>query len=156
EAHDLELRPRDIGAMIDSDLVVYLGDFQPSVDEAVREVEDHALDVGPSVGVEAGTDPHFWLNPDLLAEVAETVRDELVDIDPERAESYRENADALLERLGDLAGDFERGLADCESREIVVTHEAFGYLAQRFDLEQVAITGLNPVEDPTGRQLDDA
>lgn len=157
EAHDLELRPSDIGAMIDADLVVYLGGFQPAVDEAVDEVGDHALDVGPFVGVEPGTaDPHFWLDPDLLGDVAVAVRDRLIEIDPDHADAYRRDAERLLRRLHELTGSFERGLARCESREIVVTHEAFGFLADRFGLEQVPITGLNPVEDPTGRQLAEA
>jgi len=100
-----------------------------------------------------GIDPHFWLDPERLGHVAETVRDRLIALDPDHADDYRANTEALLGKLGGLVERYETGLAECRSRELVTTHAAFGYLAKRFDLHQHAITGLSPTEDPSGEQL---
>jgi zinc transport system substrate-binding protein len=58
-----------------------------------------------------------------------------------------------VRRLGVLDRQYERGLAHCERREIVTSHEAFAYLAQRYRLRQIAITGLAPEAEPTPQDL---
>lgn len=174
DAHHGELRARDIGAMIDADLVLHLSGFQPSIDAAIPEVADHALDVAASARLRpvgddedhdehgpdddhdhqpGAPDPHFWLDPGRMADVALVVRDRLIAIDPEGAATYRGNTDDLLADLRDLTDRYEEGLADCVRRDVVVTHASFGYLTDRFGLTQVSVTGLVPVEDPSGSQL---
>lgn len=181
DAHHGELRARDIGAMIDADLVLHLSGFQPSIDAAIPEVADHALDVAASArlqpvghdedhdhdghesdhhgheddhGHEPGApDPHFWLDPERMADVAVAVRDRLIDVDPAGADTYRRNTDDLVTDLTGLTDRYEDGLADCARTDVVVTHASFGYLTDRFGLTQISVTGLVPVDDPSGSQL---
>jgi len=63
-------------------------------------------------------------------------------------------AQKLQRGLHDLHGDYARGLADCARREIVTSHAAFGYLAERYGLEQIAISGLSPEAEPTPGELE--
>jgi zinc transport system substrate-binding protein len=161
EPHDLELTPRDVGAVQDADVVAYLSQFQPGVDEAVADATGtvfdarRATDLLPAAGEGAAgaTDPHFWLDPTKLAEVATGFADALADADPAHAADYRANAEALGVQLADLDAEMEAGLADCRRTDLVTSHEAFGYLARRYGLEQVGITGLTPEGDPTPKQL---
>jgi zinc transport system substrate-binding protein len=65
----------------------------------------------------------------------------------------RAAAAALVARLHALDGAYRRGLAHCTRRELVTSHEAFAYLAQRYGLRQIGITGLNPEAEPAPRDV---
>jgi zinc transport system substrate-binding protein len=98
-------------------------------------------------------DPHVWLDPDRLATIADEVAASLGAIDTAHADQYAARADELRQELAALDAEYADGLADCERREIVVSHAAFGYLADRYDLTQIAVTGLSPEDEPTPQRL---
>jgi zinc transport system substrate-binding protein len=102
---------------------------------------------------EAGVDPHFWLDPTRLVDVVGAIAGSLSELDPDSEELFRANADDVVADLEALDGEFEAGLAECESRDLVTSHQAFGYLAQRYDLEQIGISGLSPEEEPSAADL---
>ena len=170
EPHDLELSPQDVEKLAGADLVVYLKGFQPAVDAAVsQEARDRAYDVSEAAGLSltytptgerqqhddgAGqTDPHFWLDPVRLAAVAEALAGRLAQLDPARASSYRANADVAKGKLDALDREFRAGLANCANKKLVTSHNAFGYLAHRYGLRQVGITGLTPEDEPKPGEL---
>ena len=99
------------------------------------------------------TDPHFWLDPTKMAEVATAFAETLATADPAHAADYEANAEALVGQLDELDLELESGLADCRRTELVTSHEAFGYLARRYGFEQVGITGLTPEADPSPKDL---
>ncbi|MFN3865190.1 MAG: metal ABC transporter substrate-binding protein [Demequina sp.] len=169
EPHDLELSPASVREIQVVDVVLFLSDFQPAVDDAVsttgvraldahhiveahegeHEDEAHADDEDDHGHDHAGGDPHFWLDPTLLAEYAHDVAAELADIDPANADTYAANAVTLETELLALDDSFTQGLAQCERHDIFVGHEAFGYLTERFDLEQHGLSGLDPDAEPS-------
>jgi zinc transport system substrate-binding protein len=165
EPHDLELSPKQVAAITDADLALYLAGFQPAVDEAVAEhAEDKSLDAatvqpladgfvpleeGELHEDEKGKDPHVWLDPTRLAGIADAVAKKLSDVDPDNAADYTANAKTLRGTLETLDGEFKAGLATCQQKTIVVSHNAFGYLARRYGLTQLAITGLTPEDEPS-------
>ncbi len=148
EPHDLELTPRDVAGLADADLVVYLAGFQPAVDTAVAEQASTSYDVARAADLDA-KDPHFWLDPVRLADVAGTLADRLATLSPDDAASFRRNASTLRADLMALDADYATGLADCASTDLVTSHAAFGYLAQRYGLTQRGITGLRPEDEPS-------
>lgn len=162
EPHNLELSPAMVSDLAAASLVVYASGFQPAVDAAVQQTApEHALDVAGTADLQAsdGTslstgsghssaDPHFWLDPLRLAAVTEQVRATLSDIDPEHASAYTENAEELIQDLELLDEQYTAGLASCQRRTIVVSHEAYGYLASRYGLEQAGIAGIDPEAEP--------
>ncbi len=179
EPHDLELTPSQVGEVNQAELVVYLKGFQPAVDEAIAQSGgDRAFDVagvqpllaasagghdheGEGAGQQehadeedtGGRDPHLWLDPTRLAGVADQLAERLGKADPEHAADYTARAKALRVELEKLDADFAAGLKTCQRREIVVSHTAFGYLAERYQLEQVGITGLTPETEPSPQRL---
>jgi zinc transport system substrate-binding protein len=177
EPHDLELSPIQVGQVSDADLILYLKGFQPAVDEAVTQSGgDRAFDAASAVplldasaaghdhageepaGEEhadepGGKDPHLWLDPTRLATLADAVAKRLATIDPDRAADYSGRATALRADLGRLDREYADGLKSCQRRELVVSHAAFGYLADRYDLEQIGLSGLSPENEPSPRRL---
>jgi len=178
EPHDVELSPAQVSRIDRADLVVYLSGFQAAVDEAVdqtspehvvdvADVEDlltleqegtesHAdeLDGADEYGHDHGTlDPHFWLDPSRMPAAVDAVADALIEVDPGGADEYRANAEALNTRFDDLDQRYSAGLATCDTRTFVTSHEAFGYLADRYDLHQVGISGLDPDAEPSPKRL---
>jgi zinc transport system substrate-binding protein len=164
EPHDLELSSAQIRDLVEADLVVYLGSgFQPAVEDALEEVDGprrfdalDGLDLLPATESEDDrNDPHVWLDPSLLSTIADEVTTRLAHGDPAHASVFEDNADALRDELADLDRAFEDGLKRCESRDIVTSHAAFGYLAARYGLDQVSVTGIDPEAEPSAQRLAD-
>jgi zinc transport system substrate-binding protein len=154
EPHDVELSPRDVEDIRSADIVLYLGSgFQPAMEEAVDGAEGETIDLLQGLQLrrpeeaegKLTADPHVWLDPLRYAEIVQTIADEL---------GHSGHTPPLVEDLKDLDTEFREGLATCERREIVTTHASFGYLAQRYGLEQIPLTGLSPEAEPTPRDLE--
>ena len=155
EPHDLELTPKAVGSLARAKAVVYLAGFQPAVDQAVRtQAPDAGVDVTPAARL-SGKDPHFWLDPTRLADVATALADDFARRDPANAADYRANAAALVAYLDGLDAEFRAGLAQCRTRELVTGHAAFGYLADRYDLHQEGVAGVSPDIEPDAATLRD-
>ena len=167
EPHDVELNPRQVGQIVDAGLVVYLKGFQPAVDQAVsQEARGRALDAASVVPLlplststdgeketAHGRDPHVWLDPVRYATIADAVGARLGQADPAHAADYTARAAALHRQLDALNADFAAGLKTCQRREIVTSHSAFNYLATRYGLTQIGITGISPEAEPAPRRL---
>lgn len=163
EPHDWEPTPKDTAAIKDAKVFVYNGAgfeaWVPNVLDAAKSPERVDVEatrglqpVPPPPGEEAAAfpnDPHAWLDPVLAREMATRIRDGLVAADPDGKAAYEQNLAALQGRLDELDGRFKAGLGDCARKEIVTSHAAFGYLARRYGLEQIAVEGLAPDAEPT-------
>lgn len=136
-----------------ADLLAF-GETQEEHDDHAHEDDhagdDHAEDDGHDHGAQ---DPHFWLDPQRYADVAQALAEELASVDPGGAQAYRDNAQALVADLDELDAELAAGLQTCDSRVVVTTHEAFGYLGARYDLEVTGITGITPESEPSPARL---
>lgn len=147
EPHDVELTPRDVAALQRADVVLYLAHgFQPAVEEAVKGATGTRVDVLAGLPLHAAgkVDPHVWLDPVLYARVVRRVGAAL---------GRPRAAAALAARVRALDGEYRRGLARCARRDFVTSHAAFGYLAARYGLHQISITGVDPESEPSARTL---
>jgi len=149
EPHDLEATPGDVQELHDADLVLLLGDgFQPQLEEAAGSGEHvlRLLDV-PGLRRPGSNDLHVWLDPVRYSVLVGWVG----------AALNRPTASARLDRrIQALDREYRRGLANCARREIVTNHAAFGYLADRYRLEQIPITGSSPEGEPAPGDLERA
>jgi zinc transport system substrate-binding protein len=144
EPHDLEPTPSDVREIKSADLVLLLGNgFQPQLEDAAGD-GDEVVDLLETPGLERfeNDDPHVWLDPARYELIARRIADEL-----------GEPSEEFVARLNALDGDFRRGLADCARDDIVTSHDAFGYLAERYGLNQIPITGLSPEAEPSPQDL---
>ncbi len=157
EPHDLELTVGETAEVARADLVLFLGGFQPAVDDAVEQgTRGTPLDAGDVVTQRSlgrgEKDPHFWLDPRKTAAVAEAAAGALGEIDRDHAAAYAARARALTRELGALDEAYADGLDDCARDTVVVNHDAFGYLS-RYGLTFEPITGLSPDAEPTPGDL---
>ena len=154
EPHDVELGSSEVIDLTEADLVVYIGGaFQPAVEEALADVEGAKIDALDASGGPVGEDAHFWLDPIRLADVTDVIAEQLAEIDPDNAEAFAAAQEDLERRLVELDAAWQEGLSDCDSKEIVVSHEAFGYLADRYGLAQTGISGLDPETEPSPQRI---
>lgn len=87
-------------------------------------------------------DPHVWLDPVLAQQQVATIRDGLIAINPNNADSYRSNADAYIQQLQQLDSEFQQRLAPVAGCNFITFHDAYPYLAQRYGLKQEAIVEI--------------
>ena len=163
EPHDLELTPRQVIDVGESSLAFYIKGVQPAVDKAVREhAKSHALDAESLITTlpapqdeshDGAADPHLWLDPVRFATVATGLGERLARLDTANAAGYRSRAAQVVSRLTTLDTEFRTGLRDCARRDIVTGHSAFGYLAARYGLRQLGVSGLDPEAEPSPRRI---
>ncbi|NUU16685.1 zinc ABC transporter substrate-binding protein [Cellulomonas humilata] len=171
EPHDVELSPAQVSRIGGADLVVVLSGFQAAVDDALAQTSPaHVVDAASDTTLvpaehegesedehedheHGALDPHFWLDPSRMPSVVDDVAATLTEIDPEGADLYAANAAALTQRFEDLDAAYAAGLQQCDVRTFVTSHEAFGYLADRYDLRQVGISGIDPEAEPSPARL---
>lgn len=149
EPHDVELTSRQVDLLEDADVVLYLGGgFQPAIEEvAARSGGVDVLDGLPGAG--DGTDPHVWLDPELMSGLVDRVERELSRRVPAQTDAFRANARPYQEEIRRLADDYRAGLERCDRRLLVTSHAAYGFLAGRYGLRQEALAGLSPESEPS-------
>ncbi|MBB5964451.1 metal ABC transporter substrate-binding protein [Planomonospora venezuelensis] len=173
EPHDLELSPQTVAELEQTSLVVYIKGVQPAVDEAVEQhAADRGFDAATAVttipageghgheeeagghGDEHGVsyDPHLWLDPSRFATVATRLGEKLAAADPAHAQGYKDRAAQTAADLTALDKELAEGLANCASDAMVTSHEAFGYLADRYKLHQIGIS-VDPDTEPSPARL---
>jgi zinc transport system substrate-binding protein len=171
--HTWQPRAGDLVRLAECDLFIYIGaDLEPWLPgllkglagrrpetlEAVAGLElmrsgsgegegGHHDDHGPF-------DPHVWLDPGMAARIVTAIQGRLEALDPEGASEFRRNGAALEGRLRDLDARYREGLRGCSGKVLILAgHAAFGYLARRYGLEQVALYGASPDSQPTPADL---
>jgi zinc transport system substrate-binding protein len=176
EPHDYEPGARDIASLEESDLlIVNSAGFEPwfeKIKEDLLQNNVHIVEATENLTLLEGDeeheeehaneeaseedhprDPHVWLDPVLAKEQVSNITEGYIAVDPQNTAYYKENEKQLISRLDELDQKFKQGLNNCQSNNIITTHIAFAYLAKRYGLNQVAIAGLSPDEEPSAARL---
>jgi zinc transport system substrate-binding protein len=98
-------------------------------------------------------DPHVWLDPMFAKKQMEAIKEGLIIADPENKEYYENNYLNNAKLLDELDEEFKDRLALFTKREIIVAHEAYGYLCKAYELKQVPIEGLNADAEPSAARM---
>ena len=168
EPHEYELTVRQVAEIDNARVGFYERGVAPSIDQAMdNDSPDRALDVTSVVplaapvagsGVEHTSDdkdPHFWQDPTLMAEATRAFASTMAEADPAHAAYYRAQGRRLVRDLGRVDAEYRRTLANCRVDTIVVSHDAFEYLARRYGVDIVPIAGLEPDAEPSLQRLHD-
>lgn len=173
EPHDVELTAQQVAQLQDSAAVFYIGGFQPALDDALAEARGTTVDLTAGMSLRegeahsqeeeagahsqeeehSGTDPHVWLDPVLMKQMADTVAETLSSASPENQQVFADNAAALQTELEALDSEWSQGTANCAIKTMVVSHEAFGYLADQYGFDQRGIAGLSPENEPSAAAI---
>lgn len=98
-------------------------------------------------------DPHLWISPQISVNLASSIKEALINKDPENEATYNKNYAALVNELNKLDADFKEMSDASDNKTFFVSHAAFGYLAGTYGLEQVAVAGLNSQDEPSQKEL---
>jgi anchored repeat ABC transporter substrate-binding protein len=100
-------------------------------------------------------DPHLWQDVHNAAAYVQLIRDTLAQEDPAGAAVYRRNAERYLSELGDLDADVRDQIAAIppSRRQLITTHDAFGYLADAYDMTVAGFVVPNPAQEPSAEQV---
>lgn len=98
-------------------------------------------------------DPHTWLDPILAQDMIAEITEHLSEISPDNAKHFETNAQVLTNRFQELDTAYQTTLASCQLDEVISSHDAFGYIAERYNFIVHAITGLNPNDEPSLKLL---
>lgn len=144
---------------LDSDSKAQAIEVSHGVDLIKSDEEDGHDHGHEGEGEEAGhgdslhTDPHTWVSPKSALVMVKNIKDSLQSVDPEHTSGYEERYQKLADRLTALDHKFTEELGKLPNKEIVVSHQAFAYLARDYGLSQHAIMGLSPDAEPRGQDL---
>ena len=121
-----------------------------------REGEAHEEEDEPEENDHGAVDPHVWLDVRHVEVWTDNIAQVLSAMDPANAAAYRDNAVAYKAQLAEL----DRWIVDqialipTENRRLVTNHEAFGYYAERYGLEQVgAVYPVSPAAEPSAQDI---
>lgn len=171
EVHTWRPRPSEIISISAADLFIYIGaDLEPWIRDLLESIENsdlrvleasHALPLQkedhtkhPHGQSHQTLDPHIWLDLDMDQIVVDKITAVLSEIEPESSYFFRRNAALYKDKLAKLDQKFKERLKECIHKTIILGgHSAFGYLAKRYNLEQVSLYGLSPNAKPTPRKL---
>ena len=135
------------------------GDVE-TVGETTEEHEDEETDAEShedhdDEGHSHETDPHTWLDPVNAVTQAQTIANALTEADPENAETYQENAGQFASDMMAVHEEYARIFEAAETETFLTQHAAFGYLANRYGLHQVAVTGVTESAEPSPKRIAD-
>jgi zinc transport system substrate-binding protein len=177
EAHTWEPKPSDVVKITRADIFIYIGpSMEPWVDKVLKAAQGKRLQVlQASQGLsllkaepeEQGRamhshgysrpekmDPHIWLDFAMDLKIVDAIAAVFSERDPAHAFLFKRNAEAYKEKLKNLDQKYRHSLAQCRHREIVLGgHAAFAYLAKRYALQQIALSGVSPDAEPTPQKM---
>jgi len=158
EPHEYELSARDMVLIEKAGLLVLNGGGLEAWGSKIKENMTGEYPVvvageGLTNEEEIVADPHYWLSPSLAQKMTDNILDGFILADPSNKDYFQANADSLKVDLAELNAAYQNELSVCAERNMVTAHDAFGYLAKRYGLNQISISGLSPVEEPSSRRL---
>ena len=159
-----------------ADIFIYVGrDMEPWADDLLKAISSRRLKVlelsrgaallevkdhrhqgshAPSGRGEERYDPHIWLDFSLAMKIVEKFAAAFSEKDPAHAARYAANAASYQVRLDALDQKYRSALSSCRHRQMILGgHSAFGYLARRYGLQQIALYGIGPNAEPTPKKL---
>lgn len=114
--------------------------------------DDHDDEQGQDQG--SGLDPHFWMDPLRVKHAATTINDTLQSLDPTNQSPYADNTHSYHEQLDDLHTTIQTTIADATTNVLFIAgHNAYNYLADRYNLSIATLTNLSPDDRPTPHDI---
>lgn len=171
EPHDYEPSAKDVANVSDANIFVYSNRYmetwveklKTSLNSSVKFVES-----GSQTNFIAGqehehheeeheedyheVDPHIWLDPSLAKQQVKVIVDALKEVDKANAKTYEKNGNELIEKLDKVEQSYKEAFSNATNKVFAVQHAAFGYIANNYQLEQLAISTLFETE-PSAKEI---
>lgn len=174
EPHDYEITPKVLKDIQNADLLIKNGlgidNFVDKIESesdlkivtasegitpltySEEEEHDHDHDHEEEISDEHNHgeyDPHVWLDIDLAIKECTNIKDALIESDEENKEYYEENYNNYIKELENLNTKYNKELKNITKNDIIVSHDAYGYLCEKYDINQISITGISANQEPS-------
>ncbi len=177
DAHSIEIKTKTMIKVAESDAFIHTGtgleSFVESVAGAVKKEDVLIVSATENVKLlninsiekneekedseennkEFDVDPHFWLDPQRSATVAENIKNALVQLSPENKDEFESNFSTLKGELEELDSEFKNMVDQSKGKAFLVSHSAYGYWEDAYGLKQIGISGLSPNNEPSQKHL---
>ncbi|SDQ27606.1 metal ABC transporter solute-binding protein, Zn/Mn family [Virgibacillus salinus] len=169
DAHTYEPTSKEMTTIADGDAFIYLGagmeGFAETAASALDSQDIRLIEIGSQEELfhqdannntehdHSDRNPHIWLDPKRMLKMSSYIKGKLIEMDPENKQAYTKNFNDLKEDLLALDKRFEETLQPKVKKEILVSHAAYGYWEERYDIEQIAISGLSSSDEPSQKEL---
>ncbi|MDT0012904.1 metal ABC transporter substrate-binding protein [Listeria cossartiae] len=174
DAHSFEPTQKDMMKIADSDLFFYIGlGMEGFVDKAEKTLaNEHVTFVPTAEKLDLPTDPdaaeehdheseeehgdinpHVWLNPVYMEQMATVVKDKLIKEMPDQKETFEKNYQAVEEKLKTLDQDFRTVTSTAKQKDFVTAHAAYSYWETEYNLHQIPIAGVSTSDEPSQKKL---
>jgi len=158
-AHHWEPSAQDMARLARATAFIYHGSgMEHFVDTLKASLGEALIFIEASADVEISSnqsDPHLWLNPLYALRIKETIKDVLIEIDPENEAVFKANFEAAAQQLRALDEAFQKAAVNFLRHDMVVSHGAFGHLSYAYGLNQIPIEGLQVRADPSPARMVD-
>ena len=160
EPHDWEPSAKDITQLEKADVFIYNGaDMEHWTDDVLNTLDSKEITVvEASKGIDLlkegkSYDPHVWLNPLNAKKEMENIKNALVKADEKNKDYYEKNYETYAKKFDTLDSEYSTTLSTVKNKNLIASHEAFGYLCEAYGLKQIGIEGLSPDSEPDAAKM---
>ena len=168
DAHAFEPKPAHAKAILQSRLFVINGlNFEPWAQKLARSANYKGQTLVASQGIKvrklpldkghqhAEADPHGWQDPSNVVVYVKNIAKSLASLDPAGASSYQKNSETYIKELESLDQFTKDQLAplSLKQRQVITSHDAFGYFAARYQIIFLAPQGINADVEPSAKEV---
>jgi len=162
EPHDWEPSAKDMANIKNANILFYNGaGLETWINKIKSSLSDDKINyIELSSGIEliknednSITDPHVWLNPENVKIQMNVIKNQLCQIDEKNKDYYEQNYNQMTEKLDVLNNNYISALSNLKNNNIVVAHQAYAYLCNAYNLNQIAIEGIEANSEPSPKKM---
>lgn len=145
EVHEYQATPANVSAIATANVLVKNGiNLEQFLDGTVKSAQNNQLkEIDASANIESlAGNPHVWLDPVLAKQQVANIRDGLIAANPENQATYQANATNYIQQLENLDAEYKRSLQKYPNCTFITFHNAYPYLAKRYQIKQVAVVEI--------------
>ncbi len=159
EPHDWELSTSDLINLEKADMLIYNGaGIENWIDKVINNLDNKNIvyvKTSENLNLKKNNskdsskyDPHTWLSIKNAKKEMESIKNALSKYDPQNKDYYEKNYKVYAKKFDELDKKYLNTLKSIKNKNIIVAHEAFGYLCDEYNIKQEGIEGLNPDSEP--------
>ncbi|GGJ76143.1 zinc transport system substrate-binding protein [Anoxybacillus voinovskiensis] len=172
EAHTFEPTTQTMKELANADAFIYVGaGMEEFINKTMQTLQnEHVTFIEGTKGIplldstsehetseehhdHGDKDPHVWLDPILSIQIAENIKNALIELKPEAKDTFEKNFASLKQQLQQLDQQFQAVVNTAPKKEILVSHAAYGYWEKRYGIHEISIAGLSPSNEPSQKEL---
>lgn len=177
DAHSFEPTTKTMIKIAEGDAFIYLGTgiegFSKAVINAIKNEDTKIVKASEGIKLieatnsseddhegeahadEEDVDPHVWLDPRRAIQLAENIKNALVEINPEQKDYFEKNYQNLKNKLELVDSSFKAMANESRNKTFITSHSAYGYWENAYGLKQIGISGLSPSVEPSQKKLEE-